>query len=167
MAVVPGHSRARKVLSALILCVSALAAFWIGEGGTLFFEPLPYAPVLAGAVLAAAVFPGTWVRRAMAGSACLVVIAAVYVGGLHSYNCAFRECLRRCETVRARISEYRAENGSYPDSLASLQGPLPGRRILRPSILAYSRTQEGYELEFHDWLVEMKATESEPFAVIK
>ncbi|MRR36287.1 hypothetical protein EG829_16745 [bacterium] len=162
-----GHSRPRTVVSGLILIFSALTAFWIGEGGTLFFEPLPGAAVLAGAVLAAAVFPGSRPKKALVAAACLVVGASVYIGGLHSYNCAFRECLKKAETVRVMINEYHEAEGKYPENLKQLRGRLPGRRILRPTIITYQRTQEGYDLKYNDWLVEMKATQEQPFMEVK
>jgi hypothetical protein len=66
-----------------------------------------------------------------------------------------------------QLAEYYSKNKHYPENLKQLNSTIPGTRILRPTILNYKKTQDGYDLSFQDWLVEFKATQSVPFMAHK
>jgi hypothetical protein len=152
----------REVLLALIGFHGVLG-FWIGEGGLQLWTTLPVAAGVIGCLLVAFISPGRWRRKGLTGSVSLIVyIAAVGVGSL-SFERAFNECLAKGEEVRGRLGEYQRANGRYPERLAQLHGPTPCGRVLRPTILEYARTPDGYVLSFRDWLVEHSATGSTSF----
>jgi hypothetical protein len=90
-----------------------------------------------------------------------------FFAGANSFDRAYSECVKRCEEVRVQLTEYRQNNNRYPDRLSELEGFKLCGRISRPTMLDYARTDGGYVLSFRDWLVEHRATESEPFMAHK
>jgi hypothetical protein len=80
---------------------------------------------------------------------------------------AFNSCVDRREELRAALSGFKSRTGRYPDSLVELGIPLPGGRLLRPTILFYERRGDGYVLAFSDWLVSHSATERGGWNVMK
>ena len=146
-----------------------VAVLFAGIGGYWFGgdpQPLPGLADLAFGFLtavAAAALPG---RRLIARTCAAVLVLATFVGswiaGASEASIAFNDCVAQCEALRGRLDEYRSTKGAYPDSLADLGSPLPGGRMLRGSLLEYSRRGTGYVFEFGDWLVTHRATDSEP-----
>jgi hypothetical protein len=140
-------------------------AYWLGEGQ--FVSPAWAAACVLGACAVAAWRPDRAAIKALAGAACLAAMAAAYYAGLRSFSHAFNECVRDGESVRVLLADRRRESGRYPDDLSALSARLPGRRLLRPTLLDYERTPAGYTLRFRDFLVEHRATESSSFFASK
>jgi len=137
--------------------------FWLGEAGG---PPLADLPIVIGIIGSAAValaVAGRRVMKASAGVAMMAVFAFAFFGGLSSFDRAFNECFKQGEEVRILLLEYRLSNGLYPEALNQLRSPMPCARIIRPSILSYERTTNGYTLGFRDWLVEHTASEDVSF----
>ena len=155
------------LLVALELC-TAVAGLWLGEH---FNTPFPLESLGVMLVLAAAVV--LVVRRlgvfvAVAGAVgTAALFALVWFAGANESSLAFNECVREGEPVRTLLARHRSRTGQFPQSLSDLESRLPGRLTLPPGYLHYRRTPQGYALGFRDWLVEHRATESEPFLAFK
>jgi hypothetical protein len=141
--------------------------FWMGEGGALLIDPLLITIALAGSFIITISFPGSLLKKVLVGIGVFAITVAAYFGGAYSFNSAYNECVVKGESVRVQLAEYYSKNKHYPENLKQLNSTLPGTRILRPTILNYKKTQDGYDLSFQDWLVEFKATQSEPFMAHK
>lgn len=141
--------------------------FWLGEGGSPSRETVPLAMALIACIVAGFIMPGKPWHKVLAGFASLALLSMALVVGSLSFTRAFNECIATGEVVRTRLSEYRQQNNQYPNHLGRLEGLTPCWRILRPSILAYEKTADGYVISFKDWLVEYRATESESFMALK
>ncbi len=153
----------RRNISLALTMLFAAIAFGMGEGGAFLIDLMPISIALLGCFIVAAAVPGSLLKKGIVWVGSFAIITAAYFTGAYSFNRAFNECVHKGEAVRAQLEEYHAGHKQYPESLKLLNGPLPGKRVTRPTILVYKRTQDGYELAFQDWLVEFKATESEPF----
>ena len=141
----------------------SVLGLWLGEGGLQPWSTLPAAAGITGCLLAALIAPGGWRRKGLAGAVSLILYIAAFAAGSLSFERAFNECLAQGEELRGRLREYQRVNGRYPEHLAQLHGPTPCGRLLRPTILDYAGTGDGYVLSFRDWLVEHRATESTTF----
>jgi hypothetical protein len=139
----------------------------MGEGGAFLIELLPVSITLVGCLIITVIFPGSLLKKVIVGVSSLVIIVSAYFAGAYSFNHAFNDCVRKGEIVRVQLAEYYTKNKHYPESLKQLGGSLPGKRIIRPTILDYKRTQDGYDLSFQDWLFVFKATQSDPFMAHK
>ena len=160
---------ARSWILAAFVLGALIFGVWFGEGRPPFFS-LPDAPIAQLVLLAVA---GALLARTLAGraSAAAGVILAFAlgcaVGDAHEAR-AFNECVDDGEAVRAALAEYQKANRVFPTSLEDLPlEHLPGGLWLRPSLLHYERDGDGYSLEFSDWLVEHRASESEGFTADK
>jgi hypothetical protein len=72
------------------------------------------------------------------------------------------------ESVRESLARYHAHTGEFPPRLSALGSHLPGQLTLPPGKLHYQRTAKGgYVLDFGDWLVTHRASETEPFFAVK
>lgn len=151
------------ILEIILICIT----FWLGEGGISFLNPVPVFITLQGCVAATIFFPGSYLKKVLIGIGSLIIIAGSFALGTYSFNSAFNECIHKGENVRLQLKEYYFQNKHYPENLNQLSGILPGKRLIRPTILKYKRTQGGYELTFQDWLVEFKANQLEPFIAHK
>ena len=140
----------RRVLQGLVMLLALLAGFWFG--GELSRTPSVLTVVaVAGSVLLGDLV-GTserWQGRvASAALAALCFSGGWYLAG-REIDRAYAECARRGEEVRQVLRSYHDLHGAYPDSLSELHGiDLPGDRLLRGSLLEYSRTGSGYVLSF-------------------
>jgi len=92
---------------------------------------------------------------------------SAFLFGQASNGRAFNECVAHGGEVRALIQAYFQEHQHYPPTLSALNlaasSKVPCNRILRPSILNYQLTKQGYQLYFGDAFVSFTATESQPF----
>ena len=141
--------------------------FWLGEGGSPPWAVAPIASALLTTALVAILMPGKLWVKSIVGSVFLVLYAvAVFLGTL-SFNRAYSECVERGEAVRVQLSAHYKKKSQFPERLNQLEGLVLCGGIIRPTILHYERTKEGYALSFQDWLVEYTATESEPFTAHK
>jgi len=156
----------RAVLLGLVLFVIVFA-FWHGEGGSPPWEIEPISGALIAAFTVAAVTRGSYSVRAIGGLVSFVLYAIAFLLGGQSFGHAYNECVEKGEVVRTQLATYRSREGHFPDRLNQLDEFDLGGRILRATVLEYERTEMGYTLSFRDWLVEHRATESEPFAAHK
>ena len=93
----------------------------------------------------------------------IAAISSGVVLGSGYASSAFNECVSQGEVVRKELARYKAQTGRYPDDLSELEMDLPGKRLLRGSILEYRRTDKGYVIQFQDWLITHVADESSEF----
>jgi len=155
----------------VILDLSACALLfgvWRGED---LSDPLPKVVDLGGGLIWVVTFLLVSLRkperRRAAIAYALFVPAALavgYVAGDRIGARALNECISEGESIRVALHEFYGKNGRYPVDLASLHlQRVPGGRLLRGGILNYTRTGEGYSLNFGDYMVSYVATESTPF----
>jgi hypothetical protein len=141
--------------------------FWLGEGGALPWTLVPVVSAFVAAFAVAVVVPGKLWVKSVGGVGVFALCAGAFFLGRHSFSSAFGECVEKGEEVRAQLSEYHKKENQFPERLGQLEGFKLCGRILRPTLLEYERTKNGYVLSFKDWLVEHKATESESFMAHK
>lgn len=143
--------------------------YWLGEEAS----PLGVVNALGGTTV---LVLGTWLilnrrprrlRALLAGGTALLFFCA-FIAGAYFYTQSFNDCIDRGEEVRMLLKEYKKNHGQYPAHLAELQmRRLPGRLLLHPDLLHYFPNPHGYELEFSDWLVVHRATQSQRFEALK
>lgn len=157
----------RRTVALTLAGLFCVFGYWLGEGVLPLWGELAVASGLLGGLVVAVVLPGKPGFKAIAGMALLgLYTLAIYLGTL-SYNRAYNECLERGEEVRHQLGEYYEMHKQYPEHLSQLENFGLCKRLIRPTILKYKRTREGYMLSFGDWLVEHTATESEAFMAHK
>lgn len=150
-----------------LAAVVVVFGFWLGEGGSPPWAVVPIVSAFVAAFAVAVVVPGKlWVKSVGGVGAFALYAVALFLGWL-SFTSAFGECVEKGEEVRAQLSEYHKKDGQFPERLGQLKGLHLCERILRPTLLEYEKTKNGYVLSFRDWLVEHEATESEPFIAHK
>ena len=150
-----------------LAAVVVVFGFWLGEGESPPWAAVPVVSAFVGAFAVAVAVPGKlWVKSIGGVGTFALYAVALFLGWL-SFTSAFGECVEKGEEVRAQLSEHQKKEGQFPERLGQLQGFKLCGRILRPTLLEYERTRNGYVLSFRDWLVEHSATESEPFMAHK
>ena len=157
----------RRNIAFCIAAVVVAVGFWLGEGGSPPWAVVPVVSVFVAAFAVAVAAPGKlWVKSVGGVGAFVLYAGALFLGWL-SFTSAFGECVEKGEEVRVLLSQYQKKEGRYPERLSQLEGFRLCGRILRPTVLEYEKTKSGYVLSFKDWLVEHKATESDPFMAHK
>ena len=157
----------RRNIALGLAAVVVAFGFWLGEGGSPPWSAVPVVSTFVAAFMVAAVVPGKlWVKSVGGIGAFALYAGALFLGGF-SFTSAFGECVAKGEEVRAQLSEYSKKEGQFPERLGQLEGFKLCGRILRPTLLEYEKTKNGYALSFRDWLVEHKATESDSFMAHK
>jgi len=155
----------RSIALAVVMLASLVAGFWFG--GSLERAPSVAAVVaVAACVLLGDVLGPTksWQARVMTAALAGVVFAAGWHLGGREIDAAFSECASRGEEVRRALEIHRRQYGGYPDSLMGLVGfEIPGQRILRPGLMQYTRTDDGYLLWYQDSQVRASATTDRGF----
>lgn len=147
--------------------VVVVFGFWLGEGGSPPWATVPIVGAFVAAFAVAVVVPGKlWVKSVGGFGVFALYAVALFLGWL-SFTYAFGECVEKGEEVRALLSQYQKKEGQLPERLGQLKELRLCGRIIRPTVLEYKKTENGYVLSFKDWLVEHKATESEPFMAHK
>ena len=158
--------RASISVSAPVLSAAGVGV-WFGEGQ----RPLPGPPEFVVATFVALVAPAVagsgLAQRVLVALVALLAFGGSWIAGSHEASAAFNDCVVRCEEIRDQLERYRSKSGTYPDFLSELGGSLPGDRILRGSLLHYSRHGTGYKVEFSDWLAMHTATDSQPCSAHK
>jgi len=149
----------------LVLGAALLAGFWfggtLGRGVSWTATLAAAACVILGDVLGSRTSSAS--RIATAVAAALLFAAGWFLAG-REIDRAYAECSRRGEGVRAALEEYRRYNGGFPATLDEIPDfEIPGRRLLRPGLLKYQRTGDGYVLSYRDTYVENIATHERPF----
>jgi hypothetical protein len=150
----------RIVLLILVLSVSLLAGFWFrgAEGSAMTIGSVAS---LAVCVLLADLLGSPKSRTNRIGAAVLagVLFATGWYAGGRELESAKADCSRRVNDVRGALEDYRQTHGRYPDGLDDLDGvDLPGKRLLRGSLLQYTTTSDGYLLWFRDGRFRFTAT---------
>ena len=112
-------------------------------------------------------WPGGRRQKATFSGASLFICIVALLAGDESFQAAFNECVVRGESVRSELSAFRRAHGAFPATLGELPEAPPCKRVVLPSALHYKRALGGYELEFGDWLVVHRASESVPFQASK
>ncbi|RFP19045.1 MULTISPECIES: hypothetical protein [unclassified Duganella] len=158
----------RWTFVALLVTVTLLASYWLGEHNT---ELVSIDGLLAG-LPAAAVLPfmlWSWRKwgALLAPFAILFVSIAVWLGGAIEGIYAQNECVGHGEEARVALAKHHASHGRYPASLSELDESLPCKVILPPGVLHYELTSTGYHMWFGDKLVSHDATEGQPFIAHK
>jgi len=156
----------RIALLTVVLAVSLTAGFFF-RGSPTQTVSVWTVVVLALCVVLADVLGSPERRSSRIGSAVLAgVLFAIgwYLGGRELEN-ASAECAHRIGDVRVALESFREDAGVYPETLDQLEGiELPGRLLLRPDLLEYARTSDGYLLSYRDGRFVFTATEDrEPF----
>jgi len=157
------------VASYLVLILSALLFFWLGEGFYNFLNPLVILLVLVGAVTIAALMPVK--NRKLRTLLFLVILSLLflvnYLGNL-SARYAYNDCVNHGEEVRSELAKYHELTKRYPDSLDQLKGfRVPGKRILRPGMLRYESNGEHYGMSFSDNFMMQEASDVSGFTAHK
>jgi len=150
----------RQVYLILVLALSLIAGFWFrgGETQTVTFWAVA---ALAICVLLADLLGSPKSRNARIGAAVMagVLFATGWYFGGRELEAATADCSTRVNEVRDALEMYRERAGQYPDTLDDLEDiELPGRRVLRGSLLDYTRTSDGYLLWFMDGRFRFTAT---------
>lgn len=156
----------RKFLSALLLLVTGLSGFWLGEGFVPLISTTALLAFIALPLAVAALAPrrdGFQVRVTLLAAGLLFV--GGWSAGQTSAGKAFDDCLSRGEEVRLALADYRLQHGRFPARLADLAVDLPGWRLLRPSLWSYQPREGDYRLSFSNGLVRHVANARYPFLV--
>lgn len=157
----------RRYVAVGLAILLSVFGFWLGEGGSPPWAAAPVVSTFVAALAVAFAVPGKlWVKSVGAAMSVFTYAGALLLGWL-SFAHAFGECVDKGEEVRARLGEYHKKTNLFPERLGQLDGFSLCGRTLRPTILEYKRTGDGYVLSFKDWLVEHRATESEQFMAHK
>ena len=157
----------RRHIALCLAVVVVVFGCWLGEGGSPAWAVVPIVGAFVAVLAVGVVAPGkVWVKAVSGVSAFALYAAALFLGGL-SFTQAFGECVEKGEEVRSLLHQYQKKEGRFPERLTQLEAFRLCGRILRPTVLDYEKTESGYVLSFKDWLVEYKATESEPFMAHK
>jgi hypothetical protein len=158
----------RSLATALLLPVALILGIWNGEDLSsllgLSFGTLAMAAICFGC---AVVIPRGLLQRILFPLGVVAVLVAGHMIGSHYVKIAFNGCVDSGETVRKNLAEYRNRTGAFPETLEAMRKQLPGRRLLRGSLLEYHRDGDGYELSFRDHWVSHRATHSDPFEARK
>lgn len=144
-----------------------LVAFWFGESGRGLFLIYPYLLSAMVCILISYLASNKWKYRIPICIIFIVLYSTAFYTGILSFTRSFNVCIDDAKGIREALSDYKAKNGSFPETLHELNIELPCSRVLRGSILQYERTETGYRIWFNDWLVEHSGTESEPFIAHK
>jgi hypothetical protein len=149
----------------LVVILSLVAGFWFGGETDRDISTAAIA-TLAVCVLLGDLLASRARRRARLASAVLaaLIFGAGWILGYAELERAFSACVARGEAVRTALEEHRERDGRYPDSLGELtRFAMPGGRLLRPGLMLYERTEEGYALSFADTTVRLTATHERGF----
>jgi hypothetical protein len=157
----------KKSIAICSTILSLLVAFWFGESGWELFLIYPYLLSAMVCILISYLASNKWKYRIPICIIFIVLYSAAFYTGILSFTRSFNVCIDDAEGIREILSDYKAKNGSFPETLHELNIELPCSRVLRGSILQYERTETGYRIWFNDWLVEHLGTESEPFIAHK
>ncbi len=155
----------RGPLLALVMLISLATGFWFG--GDTGRGVSVWAMVALGIVVLLGDLLGSPDRmRSRLVSA--IFVAALFAGGWYAgileLERAFTDCVERGEELRSAIEEHHRATGRFPASLEELDGiETPGRRLLRPDLMRYSSSADGYDLSFSDASVNMSATHESGF----
>jgi hypothetical protein len=149
----------------LIVILSLAAGFWFGGEADRGISTAAIAAlavcVLLGDLLGSRA--RRWARLASAVTAALIFGAGWILGSVELER-AFTTCVTHGEEVRTALEEHRERDGEYPVSLDELtRFAIPGGRLLRPGLMLYERTTDGYALSFADATVRMTATHERGF----
>lgn len=156
----------RNIALGLVAAIAGFG-FWLGEGGSPPWAAAPVIIAFVGAFAVAIIAPGEfWVKSVGGIGAFALYALALFLGWL-SFASAFGECVEKGEEVRTQLNEYHKNEGQFPHRLGQLKAFKSCGRVLRPTLLEYEKTNNGYTLSFRDWLTHHKATESEPFMTYK
>ena len=105
--------------------------------------------------------------RALLPILAFAAFAGAWGFGQYDGRRAYDECMANGDDVRVLVLDYMQKTGGYPASLRNLDERVPCRRVLRGTILHYTRTPTGFDLYFGDWLGSCHATERHPFGCRK
>ena len=104
-------------------------------------------------------------RMGAALAAGILFAGGWYLGG-RNLDAALNHCAGKAEEVRAALEDHRETEGEFPESLSELQGfEVPGKRLLRGTMLQYSRTRDGYVLWYRDGEIQFAATQDHKMAL--
>jgi hypothetical protein len=150
----------RRVVLALVLALAAVSGFWF-RGANDRSLSLATVVVLALCVLAADLLGPPTNRNGRIATALLA--GALFAVGWHfggrDLESALSDAARNSEAVRSALEDHRLATGGYPHHLDELQGvDIPGRRLLRGTVLRYARTRDGYVLWYDDAGTRFSAT---------
>jgi hypothetical protein len=150
---------------AVVFVLSLVAGLWFG-GDTGRKLSLWAVASLAACVMAGDLLGPPDRRQARLIAA--LAVALVFAGGWYlatmELERSFEECVERGEHVRQALEEYRRDHGSYPASLDEMPGvEIPGGRLLRPGLMRYTVSDEGYSLWFADSTARLSATDQRGF----
>jgi len=158
----------RSITAALLLPLALILGIWNGEDLASFLG-LGSGTLIMAAIcfLCAVVIPRGLLQRILFPLGVVAMLVAGHMIGSHYSTIAFNECVDSGETVRKDLADYRDRTGAFPATLAAMEKPLPGHRLLRGSLLEYRQKGDGYELSFRDYLVSHHATSSDSFEARK
>lgn len=149
----------------LVMVFSLAAGFWFGgdteRGVSVWATVTLGVVVLLGDLLGS---PDRRWSRLVSTIFVAALFAAGWYAGIVEVERTFTQCVERGEVIRHAIAEHRGVTGRFPASLDELDGvEIPGRRLLRPDLMRYSRVADGYELWFSDATVKVFATHESGF----
>jgi hypothetical protein len=170
---VPGavHRSIRAFVLALLLLATLAAGVWFGEDNSNVFPRVWWA-TLTGVLATAAAWrltstSGRWLRTSITVASAAVAVAGFVIGGGEATR-AYNECVARGEDIRRELAAYKQQHGHYPRQLPeAIKRSSSCSRALRGSLLQYSATAPGYQLEFGDYLVTFRATDQHEFMATK
>jgi len=141
--------------------------FWLGEGGEPPWAFTHIASAIVSTVVVGVMIPGRLWFKTVSGVAFLMIYVGVLYSGWYSFNLAFKECVEKGEEVRVQLNQFYTQHNQYPERLNQLPGFALCVRTVRPTILEYKKTANGYLLSFKDQFIEHTATESDSFMAHK
>jgi len=156
-----------KILTIVLIALLLFLSFWFGESGKGIFQISPYISLLLGVAIITTLYSQNKKKRIISGVLLSLLYLLFFYSGTISFYKAFNSCVQNSEEVRAALLIYKERNGNFPTSLNLLGTDLPGKRLTRKNLLNYSQTENGYKINFSDWLIEYSATESEEFMARK
>jgi hypothetical protein len=142
----------RNLALALVLSVATVAGFWF-RGADQRAVSVATVLVLSACVLAADLLGPPKSRNGRMAAALLA--GALFAVGWHlggrDLEAALADAAKNAEVVREALEEHRRTTGAYPESLRDLDGvEIPGKQLLRGTVMRYTRTRDGYVLWYDD-----------------
>ena len=151
------------VIPIVQVLITAMLALWLGEEGGWSLNLYGLAGCLVLLVVIAYLVRGHLVFLLLS----VLIFLGAFFAGRSNYEHAFKQCMEHGESLRQDLAHYKHQHGHYPAELDEVHTAVPGELLLRPGLMYYQRTANGYELSFRDWLMSYSASESKPFEAHK
>ena len=154
----PNFSRDVKLLATTIFC-----SYLLGEVSPIFslwsYLICPLILVF-GVIFCIKPFKRDKIYNIVLSVVFIVFSFSALIAGVFVSNNAIFECQDEMSKVCEELDRYREEKGEYPEKLADLSIPEPGKKLLTGGTFNFKSERSKYHLSYYDGLVEFVATES-------